>query len=317
MSRRSRPISPPASRAVVVVGATSGIGLAVVRRLSACGDRLLLVARDAGRLAEVARELPGEAAYAVADVAVEAEVEAAIAACVAAYGRVDAVITTAQPMAYGTVEQVPPDVLRRMTDIAVSGTAYLAGAALPRFREQGGGSLVVVNSLLAEVAVPSMGAYCAAKAGQLALVRALQLEVADEPTLHVSLVLPGAIDTPIYHQAATYAGSRGSAPPPVVSPAGVAEACVRCLDEPRRLVHVGAVNRLVVAGYRLLPPLYDWLAPRLVERIVLRGPDVAADDGNVFAPAPAGESLRGGWTFTGRLRRPGTKRPRWGRREEG
>ena len=298
----------------MVVGASSGIGLAVAQQLSAAGDRVFLVARDAGRLAAVAAELPGGAAHAAADIADEAQVDAAVAACVAAYGRVDAVVTSAQPMAYGTVEQVPPHVLSVMTDVAVTGTSHLYRAALPHFRSQGSGTLVVVNSLLAEIAVPSMGAYCAAKWGQLGLVRSLQIEVRSDPAVSVSLVMPGAIDTPIYHQAATYAGSRGSAPPPVISPQAVAEACVRCLDRPRRIVHVGPVNRLSVIGFRLAPAIYDRLAPLLVRRIVLRGPSAPATDGNVFGATPAGEGLRGGWTLTGRLREPGRRRARWRRR---
>ena len=310
------PASTPHPRSVVVVGATSGIGLATAQLLSARGDRLVLVARSEARLREVAGTLPGPVEVAVADVTDAKQVEAALAACVTAYGRVDAVITSAQPMAYGTVEQVPAEVLRRMTDVAVLGVSHLAQAALPRFRAQGGGHLVVVNSLLAEVAVPSMGAYCAAKAGQLALVRALQVEVRGEAGVHVSLVLPGAIDTPIYHQAATYAGSRGSAPPPVIAPAAVAEACVGCLDRPRRMVHVGAVNRLAVTGYRFLPAVYDRLAPWLVDRVVLRGPEAGVDEGNLFASTPAGEALRGGWTLGGRLRRPGSRRAHWRRRGE-
>ncbi len=298
----------------MVVGASSGIGLAVVRQLSAAGDRVFLVSRDEGRLAALAAELPGVTAHAAADLTDEAQVEAAVATCVATFGRIDAVVTSAQPMAYGTVEQVPPKVLSRMIDVAVTGTSHLYRAALPHFRAQGAGTLVVVNSLLAEVAVPSMGAYCAAKWGQLGLVRSLQIEVRSDPAVSVSLVMPGAIDTPIYHQAATYAGSRGSAPPPVVSPESVAEACVRCLDRPRRMVHVGPVNLLGVAGFRLAPWLYDRVAPVLVNRIILRGPPAPADEGNVFEPTPAGEALRGGWTLAGRLREPGRRGARWRRR---
>lgn len=298
----------------MVVGASSGIGLAVAQQLSSAGDRVFLVARDADRLAKVVAELPGEASHAAADIAVEEQVDAAVAACVAAYGRLDAVVTSAQPMAYGTVEQVPPRVLSVMTDVAVTGTAHLYRAALPHFRAQGTGVLVVVNSLLAEIAVPSMGAYCAAKWGQLGLVRSLQMEVRSDPAVSVSLVMPGAIDTPIYHQAATYAGSRGSAPPPVISPQAVAEACARCLDRPRRIVHVGPVNRLAVIGYRLAPAIYDRLAPWLVERVVLRGPAAPTSEGNVFEATPSGEAARGGWTLTGRLREPGRRRAHWRRR---
>lgn len=288
-------------RAVAVIGATSGIGLAVAQQLSAEGAHLLLVARDAGRLADVAAGLPGSPLTAVADVTDAVAVEAAFARCEQAYGGVDAVITTAQTMAYGTIERLPPDVLGRLVDTAVDGTANVARSALPRLRAAGGGTLVVVSSLLAEIAVPSMGGYCAAKWGQLGLVRSLQAEVQRERGLHVCLVLPGAVDTPIYRQAGSYAGRTGSAPPPVVRPEAVARACVRCLDKPRRAVHVGPANLGAVAGFRLAPWAYDRLVGPLVDRVVLRGPTVADHAGNVLEAAPAGEALRGGWTRFGRL----------------
>ncbi|MEO9325413.1 SDR family NAD(P)-dependent oxidoreductase [Nocardioides sp. C4-1] len=297
------------SRSVVVVGATSGIGLAVARRLSERGDRLVLVARDEQRLHAVAAELPGPAVVAPADVTDAEAVERAVAAGVTAYGGVDGAVTTAQSMAYGTVEQVEPEILEHIVDVAVDGTANLARALLPRFRDAGGGHLVVVSSLLAEIAVPSMGAYCAAKWGQLGLVRALQNEVRRESGLHVSLVLPGAVDTPIYRQAATYAGRVGSAPPPVVSPERVADACVRRLDRPRRAQHVGPANLLAVAGFRVLPAVYDRAVARMVDAVVLRGPRSGDDPGNVLRPRPDREGLRGGWTTGGRLRAGG--RPRW------
>lgn len=305
--------APRTTRTVLVVGAGSGIGLATAQRLSARGDRVVLVGRHAGRLQEVADSLPGPSLVAAADITDAEALEAAFAAAERAFGSVDGVVTTAQPMAYGTVEQVPPEVLERMSAVAVVGTAHLARAALPRFRAAGGGTLVVVSSLLAEIAVPALGAYCAAKWGQLGLVRSLQGELRGEPGLHVSLVLPGAVDTPIYHQAATYAGSAGSAPPPVVGPERVAEAVVGCLDRPRRLRHVGPVNLPTVAGFRLAPWLYDAIAPVLVRRVLLRGPASAPHAGNVFTPTPDGEGLRGGWTPTGRLRERGG-RARWRRR---
>ncbi len=302
--------APHQPRAVLVVGATSGIGLAVARQLAARGDLLLLMARDAGRLAEVAADLPGEPAYVAGDVSDPDAVERAVVACVTAHGRCDGAVTTAQPMAYGTVEELPAEVLSRLVDVAVTGTANLARSLLPRFRAQGGGRLVVVSSLLAEIAVPAMGGYCAAKWGQLGLVRTLQAEVRRQRGVHVSLVLPGAVDTPIYRQAGTWAGRRGSAPPPVVSPERVAEACVRRLDRPRRATHVGPVNLLAVAGFRATPAVYDRLVGPLVDRVVLRGPIAGPDVGNVFAPRPDGERLRGGWTAGGRLR-DAAGRPRW------
>ncbi len=307
--------APRPARVVLVVGGTSGIGLATAQRLSARGDLVVVAARDAGRVARVAADLPGRAGGLVLDLLDPASLDAAIERCVRDHGRLDAVVTTAQVMAYGTLEQVPPDVFATVVDTAVMGTVHLARAALPALRRDGGGHLVVVGSLLGEIAVPSMSAYCTGKWGQLGLVRSLQIETRRERALHVSLVLPGAVDTPIYHQAATYAGSPGSAPPPVVGPDRVARAVERVLDKPRRIVHVGPGNLPTVTGFRLMPGVFDRLAGPLVARVALRGPRTHDSVGNVDGPRPEAEGLRGGWTPTGRLRRDGG-RPRWRRRRE-
>ncbi|MBS2938375.1 SDR family NAD(P)-dependent oxidoreductase [Nocardioides sp. J2M5] len=296
-----------AARAVLVVGGTSGIGLATARRLAAEGARVAVAARAADRVDAVARELVDlgatDAVGLVTDLAEPGSAAGAVDATLARFGRVDVVITSAQVMAYGTVEQVDAEAFDRVTRVAVQGTFELARAALPALRRSGGGSLVVVSSLLAEIAVPSMSTYCTAKWGQLGLVRSLQAETRRERDLHVTLVLPGAIDTPIYEQGGTWAGRRGHAPPPVVAPDAVARACVRALDRPRRMVHVGPANRLAVAGFRLLPGVYDVLAPVLVDRVVLRGPRVPDDPGNVLAPRADREGERGGWRWWGVRRR--------------
>ena len=293
---------PPEGPVVLVIGGTSGIGLATAQQVTREGGRVVVCARDAGRVEAVAAGLPGATGMA-ADVSDAEAVERTVAACVATYGRLDAVVLTAQAMSYGTVEQVPFEVFRAANDTAVHGTFHVARAVLPVFRAQGGGSLVVVSSLLAEISVPSMSSYCTAKWGQLGLVRALQLEVRRERGVHVSLVAPGAVDTPIYQQAGTYAGRVGGAPPPVVSPESVADACVRAIGRPRRLVHVGPANRLTVAGFRLAPWLYDRMIGPLVKLVVLRGGPVPPSPGNVLEPRPELESLRGGWRWWGGRKR--------------
>ena len=290
-------------RVVLVVGGTSGIGLVTARHLVDQGARVAVCSRDAERVARVAAELGHGTLGLAGDIRDSRDMQRVVAACLAEHGRLDAVVTTAQVMAYGTLEEVPPEVFAAVHDVAVLGTLTLARTVLPVFRSQGGGSLVVVGSLLAEIAVPSLGAYCTAKWAQLCLARTLQLETRRERGIHVSVVAPGAIDTPINEQAATYAGRAGAAPPPVLAPDSVAEAIVRVLDRPRRLVHVGPANWLSVIGFRLMPGVYDRLAPQLVRRVVLRGPAVAPTEGNVVEPRPEREAPRGGWTWYGRRRR--------------
>lgn len=288
-------------RVVLVTGASSGIGRATVAALAERGDAVALLARDRTSL-EAARPA-GRTLVVAADITDAAAVEAAIAQVVTEFGRIDAVIHAAQVMAYGRIEDVPQATYERVVDVAMHGTANLARSLLPRFRARGHGTFVIVNSLLGEIATPMMGAYDAAKWGQLGLARVLQLEVRDVPGVEVCIVSPGAIDTPIYDQAANYAGRGGFPPPPVVAPARVAAAAIRCLDHPRRHIEVGPANTLTVLGFRLFPALFDRIVGPLVKLAVFRGAPAAGNDGNVFAARPQADAERGGWTLLGRRRR--------------
>ncbi len=296
-------MSAPTSRVVLVTGASSGIGRAAARLLVDRGDTVVLLARPGGAVTEVAGALGDLASAEPVDVLDAGGLDDAISRTMQRFGRLDAVIHTAQVMAYGRIEEVPAAVFDRVVDTALHGTANLARSVLPRFREQGHGTLVVVNSLLGEIATPSMGAYDSAKWGQLGLARVLQLETRDARDVHVCIVSPGAVDTPIYDQAANHSGRGGFPPPPVVAPERVAGAALKCLDRPRRHVEVGPVNTITVLGFRLFPWVFDRIVGPLVKLAVFRGAPSAPNDGNVLAPVAVAEAERAGWSLLGRRRR--------------
>jgi NAD(P)-dependent dehydrogenase (short-subunit alcohol dehydrogenase family) len=288
----------PPSRTVLITGASSGIGRATAHLLAGHGDRLALVARGRSALDDTADECRAAGAAAVevhpADVTDDEAFAAVVDEVAQRFGRIDAVVHAAQVMAYGRVEDVPREVFEAVVDTALHGTATVARHVLPVFRRQDAGHLVVVSSLLAQVATPLMGSYIAAKWGQLGLVRVLQQETRDAPGLSVSAVTPGGVDTPIYGQAASWAGSTGQPPPPVYRPQRVARAVVSALDRPRRQVQSGFLNAFVVTGFRYLPGLYDLLVGPLVRRFALAGDDVEPTEGNVFRSQAQRNAVDGG-----------------------
>lgn len=290
------------SRVVLVAGGSSGIGLSVVHALLERGDTVAVLSRSDERGQALVARLGPRLLAVPADLVDPTAVEAAVGHVVATFGKLDAAVTTAQVMAYGRVEDVPREAFERVVDVAVHGTANLARSVLPVFRAQNSGTLVVVNSLLGEIAVPGLGAYVTAKWAQLGLVRTLQLETRGDRGVSVSLISPGAVNTPIYAQAASYAGRGGHAPPPVVSPERVAGSVLRVLDRPRRHVEVGPANRITVLGSRFLPWVYDRLVGPLARLVIFRGGSVADSAGNVFEPRPEGEGEHGGWDVVGRRR---------------
>ncbi len=285
---------------VVVTGASSGIGLSTARAFAGRGAHLVLASRSAERLAVVAARCLADgaasASVAVTDVADEQAVRRLVSGAVEQHGRIDVVVHAATVMAYGTLEELPAEIFTAVVDTAVQGTFHLARAALAVFRNQRRGHLVVVNSLLGSIAAPQMGAYVVAKWGQAGMLRVLQLETRDEPEIRVSSVSPGGVNTPIYAQAANVTGRSARPPAPVDSPEKVARAIVSCVDRRRARVSVGPANPLIVAGFRLLPRVYDALVTPLLHLASLtRRPDTEPSTGNVFAPQPAGEAEHGRW----------------------
>ncbi len=253
---------------------------------------LEIVARECEALAPPGR--PG-AHVVPTDVADRAAVEALLCSAVDRFGRVDAVMVSAAVVAYGRFTEVPGDVFDQAMKVNLLGTANVARAALELFGAAGGGHLVVVGSLLGRITTPWMSSYVAGKWGVHGLARTLQQEVRRMPGVHVSLVAPGSVDTPVYSQAGSYAGRVGRPPPPVVRPEAVARTIAHVLDRPRRMVSVGRFTPVMAAAFRLLPSLFDALVTPLMSVLGLSRRNVEANSGNVWAPTPAGEAVHGRW----------------------
>lgn len=287
-----------AVKTILITGASSGIGRATALRLARDGANLVLVARSADVLDQVRAQcesLGGHAMVVVADVADAEPVEAAFRAARARFGPVDGVVHSAAALAYGRFEDVPSDVFDHSIETTLIGTANVARSALASFRASGGGSLVVLGSLLGKISTPYMSSYITAKWGVHGLVRTLQIEARRSPGTHISLVWPGGVNTPVYLQAGTYLRRHGRPPPPVDSPEKVARVVVRALERPRRESSVGAANHLVVTGFRLLPGVYDRIVTPLMRAGGLSRGEVENSPGNVLAPQPVGDALHGRW----------------------
>jgi short-subunit dehydrogenase len=284
---------------VLVVGASSGIGRSVAHRLAGRGTRLVLASRSPETLELTRQECVARGAEDVlvvpTDVGDREQVEALFAQGRQRFGRVDGVVHAAAVLAYGRFEDVPPDVFDAAVRTNLTGAANVARCALNLFGEQEGGALVVVGSVLAKIATPYMATYCAGKWGLQGLVRVLQIEARDRPGVHVSLVSPGGVNTPIYDLAGTYTGRPGTPPPPVIAPERAAAKVVAALDRPKRDLAAGPANWVMVTGFRLLPAVYDALVGPMMRALGQGAPGIAGNPGNVLAPAPSSEAVHGRW----------------------
>lgn len=287
---------PGTDRVVVVIGASSGIGRATSIMLSHAGTYVVMASRSEAALIDAQNECAtGKTLLVPTDVSRREEVDRLITRAAEVSGRVDAVVHSAAVLAYGRFEDVPAAVFDAAMGVTLLGTANVARATLHQFSRQGGGSLVVVGSLLGKIATPFMSSYVTAKWAVHGLVRCLQIEARATPGVHISLVSPGGVNTPVYLQAGTYLGRHGRPPPPVVSAQSVARAIIRRIDQPARETGVGPTNGITVLGFRALPMVFDALVTPLMRLAGLSRTSVADTAGNVLEPNPAGESVLGRW----------------------
>ncbi|MCW2851040.1 MAG: hypothetical protein JWM84_704 [Nocardioides sp.] len=286
-------------RVVVITGASSGIGRATAHLLASRGDRLVLAARSTDTLEQARQECVGRGADEVivvpTDVGDRDAVDALFDTAVSRFGQVDAVVHAASVLAYGRFEDIPPDVFDRILTTNVTGTANVARAALHTFDDSHDAALVVVGSVLSKIAAPYMSPYGTSKWAIQGLVRTLQIEARERPRVGISLVSPGGVDTPIYDQAGSYTGHPGHPPPPVDPPEKVAAAIVAALERPGRDINVGFANPVMVAGFRLLPGVFDVLVGPLMRLAGQGKASIDAHTGNVFEPTPEKEAVHGRW----------------------
>ncbi|WP_309246948.1 SDR family oxidoreductase, partial [Streptomyces somaliensis] len=287
---------------VVVTGASSGIGRATALEFARRGASLVLAARGAEALEEVARECRAHrGARAVAqptDVADEAAVAELARRAVREYGRIDAWVNAAAVAVLGAVEDVPADEVRRVFDVNVLGCVNGARAALPVMRRQGAGVLVDVASVLGLVSSPYNSAYTMSKHALLAFDGSLrqELRLAGERGVHVCTVLPATVDTPFFHHLANRTGRRVRAMPPVYTPHRVARAIAGAVRRPRREVFVGVSARSLRLLTAAAPGALERLLAVKVDRtLFVPGRGAPHDGGTLFAPPPGPGRVVGSW----------------------
>ncbi|WP_322015255.1 SDR family oxidoreductase [Paraburkholderia sp. J12] len=178
---------PLAGRHVMVVGGTSGIGLAVARDVASAGAEVTLVGRDPQRLRRAAGSIGG-ARQLVGDLHDASVFEALFDAL----PPLDHLVITAGTASLKTLRESTPDDWRRVAEERIVGPLAIVRAALNRLRQDG--SIVLTSGLLASRPMHTGAVIGAGVAAVEAMVRALSLELAP---IRVNAVSPGLVDTPL------------------------------------------------------------------------------------------------------------------------
>jgi len=184
---------------ILITGASSGFGAAAARAFGAAGARLLLGARRLARLEQVAAEAlragAAEAHLHALDVSQTPSVEAFIQWAREKTGRLDVLINNAGGAeGLDTVAEGKDADWETMLQTNVLGVLRMTRAALPLMLQNPGSSILNIGSVAGHTAYEGGAAYCAAKAGELQITRALRLEL-NGTGIRVSTVDPGLAET--------------------------------------------------------------------------------------------------------------------------
>lgn len=209
---------------VVITGASSGIGRETARRFALEGASVVLAARRADVLEQLAYDLGPRALAVPTDVRDESSVQRLADKAVEAFGRLDVWVNNAGVMAMGKFLEIPPDIFRQVMETNFFGYVFGARAALTQFKRQGSGVLINNASVEAKLGAPYATAYSASKHAVRGFTQALHDELALEKAqgIRVCLVVPAN---------------------PVHGPELVASTILNLARRPKREVLVGSTAR--------------------------------------------------------------------------
>jgi NADP-dependent 3-hydroxy acid dehydrogenase YdfG len=221
---------------LAITGASTGIGAATARHAVDAGWQVLLGARSEDKLSALAEELGGET-HAIAvrcDVTDWDDQQAFVKAALDRFGSLDAIFANAGFGAKRGFLEESVEHWKGMIDTNIYGCALTIRAALPHFRERGKGHFLLTSSVAGRLNLPG-SLYSATKHAVTAMGHSLRAEVADSG-IRVTLIEPGAVDTPFFD----------NAPDSALEAEDVARAVMYALTQPQRV----EVNEILIRPVR-------------------------------------------------------------------
>jgi len=229
---------PVDEQVVVVMEAAGGIGRQTALELARAGARLVVSATSLGALESLVAEIRhagGHAIGAFADATVFAHVSEVARTAEREFGGLDTWVQPAAAAVDKSFERITPAELAQVVSQGLIGQAYGAMAAIPVMKRNGGGQLIHISSVEAELALPARGVWAAAERGVAGMLDSLRIELKRQGA-------PIGITNVI---------------PPIYDPGRVAKQIVRLAVHPRREVIVGAAGKALIALRRHFPRLAE------------------------------------------------------------
>ena len=252
------------NKTTVITGASSGIGEGIARRLGAAGHRLVLAARRPAELERVAAEATRAGSPGVlvvpTDVTRRDEVEALSERAIAAFGAYDVWINNAGRGITRSVLDLSDDDFDEIMAVNVKSALYGMQIAARHFIARGHGQIINVSSFLGRVPLAlHRSAYNAAKAALNSLTANVRTELANRsPDIHVTLVMPGMVNTDFARNAMNAPpGTGGYSGPHVQTTEQVADMVLDAIEHPIAELYTNPASRAMAQKYLEDPTVFD------------------------------------------------------------
>jgi|KBSSwiStaDraftv2_1062776.scaffolds.fasta_scaffold06254_2 short-subunit dehydrogenase len=246
------------NKAVMITGASSGIGKGLATELAARGAKLGLLARRQNLLEEIVNAIRvrgGKATAFAADVRDADAMKAAAGQIRAELGPIDILIANAGVGTSGHIAQLDPIHAANVLSINVLGAANSVAAVVPQMIERGQGQLVAISSLAAYRGLPLSAAYCASKAAMSAYFESVRIDLRGTG-VRVTVIHPGFIKTPLT------AGREKHMPYLMELDDAVAKIVSAIEKGKKSVAFPWQLATVVRAGLWMPASMYDWLAAR-------------------------------------------------------
>lgn len=254
--------------AVVITGASMGIGESLANEFATQGALVMMSSRDTARLQEARRRLgsPERVATFVCDVRRRAEIESLVSAAQDRFGKIDAWINNAGYGLLDSVASMSMTECRALFDTNLFGAIDCMQAVIPSMTARGKGTIINVSSVVGHLPIPHMGAYSASKHALNAISEAARLEL-ESSGIRVVSVCPGRIKTNF--NVNTVKGRQGKrmaeAMNQGISPERCAQAIVRAYLRGSREVFVPWHGWCLSHLYEMCPTLVEFGMRRMLK----------------------------------------------------
>lgn len=253
------------TKTLLITGASAGLGAAIARHAAARGYRLLLTARRADALQQIAATCREAGAADIVTYPLDLTDSAAVATWLAALPPVDVLINNAGFGLFKAATMCSDAENSAMLRLNVLAAMQISAALAPQMQARGSGQLIYIASQAGKIATPKAAAYAASKHALLGYANALRLELRDSG-ITVTTVNPGPMATSFFDTAAPGGNYQEKLGGWLLNPEHIAALTVAAIGKNVREINRPRLMELAARLYPLVPTLGDWLTATFFNR---------------------------------------------------